>query len=738
MTEEKKFEKKIGTYICTGCGIGESLDIDALSKVVTSESKIPVCKTHPFLCEEQGVNLIKSDIAGEGVNTIVVAACSSRVNYDIFDFGENILMDRVDLREKVTWCQEPNNEDTQMMAEDYTRMGIAKMKMTNFPVPVVEKLENTILVIGGGVTGLTAARNASAAGNKVDLIEKTDKLGGFMNKMKKTFPRKSPYTQIQENDIAEHIEAVENDPDITVHLNTTIESISGAPGMFDVVLLNGSKSTIKIGAVVLATGWRPYDVDKLTHLGAGLPNVVSNVDFEEMAAAGSIKRPSDGKTVKSVVFIQCAGSRDENHLPYCSSVCCAVSLKHALYLREQDSGASATIIYKDIRTPGNTELFYKQAQQDPGIFLTKGEVTNVAESGDSLLVTADNTLIGESVAIKADMIVLATGMVPSTYDPTATVDKPACELTDRDRLKIGKASILNLTYRKGAELPDLNYGFPDSHYICFPYETQRTGIYTAGAVRHPQDIATSMNDAAGAALKAIQCVTLGSQGKAVHPRAGDMSYPEFNLDTCTQCKRCTEECPFGTLDEDDKGTPLPNPTRCRRCGICMGACPQRIINFADYSIPMIASMIKAVDVPDEDTGKLRILAFICENDAMPAIDMAGINRLKYNASVRFIQLRCLGGTNLVWIGDALSSGFDGILLIGCKHGDDYQCHFIKGSELAETRMSKVQETLDRLMLESERIRVEEFAINEYNRVPEVINDFMETLEGLDPNPYKGF
>ncbi len=738
MTEEKKFEKKIGTYICTGCGIGESLDIDALSKVVTSESKIPVCKTHPFLCEEQGVNLIKSDIAGEGVNTIVVAACSSRVNYDIFDFGENILMDRVDLREKVTWCQEPNNEDTQMMAEDYTRMGIAKMKMTNFPVPVVEKLESAILVIGGGITGLTAARNASAAGNKVDLIEKTDKLGGFMNKMKKTFPRKSPYTQIQENDIAEHIEAVENDPDITVHLNTTIESISGAPGMFDVVLLNGSKSTIKIGAVVLATGWRPYDVDKLTHLGAGLPNVVSNVDFEEMAAAGSIKRPSDGKLVKSVVFIQCAGSRDENHLPYCSSVCCAVSLKHALYLREQDKSASATIIYKDIRTPGNTELFYKQAQQDPGIFLTKGEVTNVKESGDSLLVTADNTLLGESIAVKADLIVLATGMVPSTYDPTATVDKPACELTDRDRLKIGKASILNLTYRKGAELPDLNYGFPDSHYICFPYETQRTGIYTAGAVRHPQDIATSMNDAAGAALKAIQCVTLGSQGKAVHPRAGDMSYPEFNLDTCTQCKRCTEECPFGTLDEDDKGTPLPNPTRCRRCGICMGACPQRIINFADYSIPMIASMIKAVEVPDEDSGKLRILAFICENDAMPAIDMAGINRLRYNASVRFIKLRCLGGTNLVWIGDALSSGFDGILLIGCKHGDDYQCHFIKGSELAETRMSKVQETLDRLMLESERIRVEEFAINEYNRVPEVINSFMETLEGLDPNPYKGF
>jgi quinone-modifying oxidoreductase subunit QmoB len=198
------------------------------------------------------------------------------------------------------------------------------------------------------------------------------------------------------------------------------------------------------------------------------------------------------------------------------------------------------------------------------------------------------------------------------------------------------------------------------------------------------------------------------------------------------------ECPFGAINEDEKANPIPFPTRCRRCATCLGACPVQIINFKNYSIQMIGSMIKSIDMPDEFDEKPRVLAFICENDAMPALDMAGINRLKYSPNVRFIQLRCLGSINLQWIADALSSGWDGIMMIGCKHGDDYQCHNIKGSSLAEERASKVQETLDRLMLESERIKVESLAINEYQRIPELINDFVELISEMEPNPYKGF
>ena len=170
----------------------------------------------------------------------------------------------------------------------------------------------------------------------------------------------------------------------------------------------------------------------------------------------------------------------------------------------------------------------------------------------------------------------------------------------------------------------------------------------------------------------------------------------------------------------------------------MGSCPERIISFNDYSIDIIGSMIKAIEVPEEDEEKPRILAFLCENDAYPALDMVGINHLTYNPYIRVVPVRCLGSVNIVWIADALSKGIDGIILIGCKYGDDYQCHFIKGSELANTRMEKVQETLKRLVLESDRIQVHQLSISEYENLPKIFDDFMEKIEEVGPNPYKDF
>jgi quinone-modifying oxidoreductase subunit QmoB len=168
----------------------------------------------------------------------------------------------------------------------------------------------------------------------------------------------------------------------------------------------------------------------------------------------------------------------------------------------------------------------------------------------------------------------------------------------------------------------------------------------------------------------------------------------------------------------------------------MGSCPERIITFKDYSVDILGSMIKAIEVPEEDEEKPRVIAFLCENDAYPALDMAGINRLTYNPYVRVIPVRCLGSVNIVWIADSLSKGMDGILLIGCHYGDDYQCHFIKGSELANYRMEKVQETLQRLVLESERVQVWQLAISEYDKLPQIFDDFLKKMEEFGPNPYK--
>jgi quinone-modifying oxidoreductase subunit QmoB len=705
-------EKKIGAYICSGCDIGESVNVDKL--VRTAQSKgAKVAKTHPFLCGDEGNAFLAAEIA-DGVNTFVIAACSQRAMIEPFRLDAPIV-ERVNLREHVAWSHEPKTDDTQSLAEDYLVMGLVRAQKTLPPEPFISETSKKILVVGGGITGIAAAEDAAAAGYEAVLLEKGAKLGGWLAEAWKDVPQSAPYRELATPQVAERARALAANAKVRIITGATLESVAGQPGLFDAAVKVGDATeTLRVGAIVLASGARPYDASKLGHLGFGAsPDVITGTDLEAMAAKGAITRPSDGKPAKSVLFIQCAGSRDANHLPYCSATCCASSLRQALYVRERNPEAAVTIVYRDMRMPGQNEFFYQRAQEDPGIFLTKGDVTAVAAEGGRIAVTAKDTLFGPSARFEADLVVLQTGMVPST------VDDP----------------IVNLKYRQGPALPTLKYGFPDSHFICFPYETQRTGIYAAGTVRAPMDTAGALADAAGAALKAIQCVELTAQGKAVHPRVGDESFPEFFLNRCTQCKRCTEECPFGTLDEDEKGTPKPNPYRCRRCGVCMGACPERIISFKNYSVDMLASMIKSIETSD-DEDESRFLGIICENDAYPALDIAGLNRLKWNANIRFLPLRCLGGVNLVFIAEAMNKGIDGILLIGCKHGENYQCHFVKGSELCSIRLSKVQETLNRLQLESDRVQMVQLAINEYDQLPKIVEDFVEEVKGFGPNPFR--
>ena len=777
--------KKYGVYICTGCGIGDALDIKSLCDVVDEEG-LP-CKTHEFLCGKEGAELIKTDIEENGVNTVIIGACSRRVNHDVFNFP-GCIVDRVNLREGVVWSHprsefpalteeekedEENYDRVQMMAEDYIRMGMARVEKVSLPEPYVpETFSRKILVMGGGVTGMTAALDAASLGYEVTIVEKEEQLGGHSAKWRKQLPVQPPYDALIPSKVADMIQKVEAAPNITVKTGTVVARIAGQPGEFTVTLKKpgekiefdvpyplpeemkydeagkeldnetlmeryleyneGRKDILTIdpngepfGAVVLAAGWRPYEPKdgEFSHLGYGeIPDVVTNYQFEEIAANGKIIRPSDGREAKNVVFVQSPGAEtDDSDFAYTGAVTSMVALKQAKYLREDYPDGKAYIVYQHMRTPGLSENFYKALQQDPGIFMTKGQVTGVAKNGDGMIVDASNTLLGEAIQMKADMVVLASGMVPVTKDnPT-----------------------VNLAYRQGPGFRDnaIFDWYADSNFICFPYETQRTGIYAAGAIRRGMTIDESIEDASGAALKAIQCLESANRGVSVHPRSGDMTFPDFFFQRCTQCKRCTEECPFGALDDDAKGTPKPNITRCRRCGTCMGACPERIIGFADYNIDSIGSMVKSIEVPSEDDYEeppLRILGLVCENDAYPAMDVVGLHNKSYSADVRIIPVRCLGSVNVIWIKDALSQGLDGVFLLGCKKGDDYQCHFVKGSELAEIRMQKIGDALASLALEEERVAQYEVAIDDYDKIPGMINQFVEDIEELGPNPFKGF
>ncbi len=732
---------KIGAYICKGCGLDERLDCAELANIAKREGKAQVVQEHEFLCNAEGVKMIQNDIDNEGVNRVVIAACSRRSKTDAFNF-ENVAISRVNLREGVIWIR-PEGDDlqetTQEMAADYVRMGCAEAKYMTPPASSQEKGSNNhLLVVGGGLSGMTAAIEAAKAGYPVTLVEKTGQLGGSTSQLWKDVPAHSPYKDPVDNGIAALAAAIEANDKITVHLNCTITKTSGAPGRFsaDISTESGNTNTENFGAIIMASGATPYDMNLLPELGGGTnPNVVDHSGLEQLAISangGAIKR-ADGKEVKKVTFVQCAGQRStkEGHLPYCSGECCLTSIKQAMYFKDQNPDIETEILFSDLRTPGaGGEDFYRSGQ-DKGITFRKGTVSEVTAGSNGPVVKFKDEILAEDVEEEADLVVLATGMVANSGVDIETVPQ-----NEPGEWTVNADSILNLSYRQGKDLPHLKYGFNDSHFICFPYETRRTGIYTCGPVRRPMDSQQAVEDATGAALKAIQAMENAKIGRAAHPRSGDLSYPSFRKEGCTQCKRCTVECPFGAIDEDERRFPVFNESRCRRCGTCMGACPVRVISFENYSVDSVGQQLKAVDIPDEFEEKPRILVLACENDAYPALDMGSMNGYKYSQWARVIPVRCLGSVNTIWVTDALNSGYDGIILMGCQKGDDYQCHFVKGSELAHTRMSKIDDTLTTLNLEKERVATYEVAITDIERAPKLIDDMAEAIEKMGLSPFK--
>lgn len=413
--------------------------------------------------------------------------------------------------------------------------------------------ETNILVIGGGISGLTTATEAAEAGYTVAILEKEPFLGGRVSRMNKYFPKLCPpncgleinYRRVKLNDrisfytLAE-VENISGQPgsyEVSVkltprHVNDkctgcnacaeacpvevpndfnlgmdkrkaayvrgeqsfpfqyVIEKAScksdcglkcKAACKYDAVELDMKPETIKIkaGAIVLATGWKPYDAKKIDNLGFGTnPNIITNVMMERIASGsgptqGKITRPSDGKEVKKIAFVQCAGSRDENHLAYCSAVCCMASLKQITYVRDQYPDAEAYMFYIDIRTPGTAyERFLNKIKDDKNVKLIKGKVAKVSAdpaTGD-VIVEAEDILAGGKIKVQVDMCVLATGMQPTISEVKLPSD---IKINENGFAVIGE---------------------------------DQKGIYAVGCVKDPMDVAKSVQGATGAALKAIQTV----------------------------------------------------------------------------------------------------------------------------------------------------------------------------------------------------------------------------------------
>jgi quinone-modifying oxidoreductase subunit QmoB len=359
----------------------------------------------------------------EGTNALAIAACSRRVNFDIFKF-DGCVVDRVNLREGVVWSHSrdvfpgPVTEDEkadeyfvdriQQMADDYIRMGMARIEKIAIPAPYkLENFSKKILVIGGGVTGMSAALDAAAAGYEVTIVEKEETLGGYAAKMRKQMPVVMPFESLIPPVVNDKIKAVEASSKIEVKTGTVVARIAGQPGDFTVTfkkpgekiefdvplavpeeqrvdangkaldvdqirviynqinegradVLTFDPNGVKYGAVILAAGWKPAEVnaEAWAHLGVGHADVITNHQFEMMAKEGKVVRPSDGRPAKNVVFVQSPGKDgDDADFDYCGSVTSMVALKQAKYVREDYADGKAYVIYQHMRTPGLQENF---------------------------------------------------------------------------------------------------------------------------------------------------------------------------------------------------------------------------------------------------------------------------------------------------------------------------------------------------------------------------------------------
>jgi heterodisulfide reductase subunit A/quinone-modifying oxidoreductase subunit QmoB len=456
---------------------------------------------------------------------------------------------------------------------------------------------------------------------------------------------------------------------------------------------SSSVITFRVGAFILATGWDPYPLSKVEEYGYGIyPNIISNLEMERL-----LENPPK---LKDVGFIQCAGSRDERHLGYCSSVCCSATLKQVMYMKEKAPDARCYIFYQDIRTPGFDEELYQQVKSLADVVFIRGNPSTVKPDGDTgkLRIRAEDTLSGKEVKLSFDLLVLAGGMTPSA----------------------GSQDIARLL-----NLPQNNFGFFESHLQCHPEESQRTGIYAGGSCRGPMNVSQSIESGHRAAMEALAFLN-----ETVLIEA---TYPVVDLTKCDKCKRCMEDCPVSAFFFDVNGFPVPDLTKCRQCGNCMGTCPLAVISLRHFTIRQTAAKIQSIKSSFMGKEEPVILAFLCQNDAYYAARSAADSGLPIPLNVFFVKVPCAGSVSSALVADALAVGIDGILIAGCKDG---QCHYVKGNQLVMTRSDDLSGKLQKMMIEPGRVRFENIEIRDSGRYLELMNSFIRDLRAMGPNPFK--
>lgn len=566
-------EPRIGVYVCwCGTNIEKVVDVAEVAKAMEELPNVVLSKNYKYMCSDPGQELIINDIREHNLNRIVVSACSPRIHELTFrktleKSGLNpYLLQMANIREHVSWV----HDDRKAATEKARSLVAAAVTRVNHHEELQKRtvdIHPATLIIGGGISGITAALEIADSGNKVFLMEKTNQLGGIAALIDLTFPHFDSAQQM----ISKMTERVEKHENIEVLLNTEAKNISGCVGNFKMPLpMLDENAELEFGNIIVATGLKPYNPGSINEYGYGkLPDVITSLEFEKMLKAGKILS-SSGKTPKDILIIHCVGSRNKNFHQYCSRTCCLTALKYSVQVRSALPHANIYQAYADMRAFGkDCEELYSKASRNDVMFLMYDQQGRLPEirlaperEACEMLVDIEELLSGETIEVPADLVILMTAM--ESHDDVMEVSRT-----------VGVSNCGNGF-------------FMEKHPKLDPVATTTDGVFIAGACQSPKDIPDSVSQAKAAAARILASIKVGKVEIEVTTAV-------TNEEICCGCQTCISVCPYKAIHFDaERRVSVVNEILCKGCGTCSSACPTGAIHSRHFTDKQILSQIEGL------------------------------------------------------------------------------------------------------------------------------------------------
>ena len=550
---------RIGVFVCQcGINIGGIVDVPSVRDYAASLPFVEYASDNLYTCSQDTQEAIALVIREKGLNRVVVAACTPRTHESLFQetmasSGLNrYLFEMANIRNQDSWVHRDEPHLATQKAKDLVRMAVAKAALLE-PLEENEvEIRQRALVVGGGISGMVAARNLSEQGFEVLLVEKTSLLGGQAINLYRTW---------KGEDVQAHLlrltNSVQSDPKIKVRLETEICNVEGFVGNFKTTLSSHTgEEGFEHGIAVIATGAQELKTHEYLH--GKDPRVVTHLELDRKF----LNNDPSLHEIRTAVFIQCVGSREPER-PYCSRVCCTHSIESALHLKEINPDMNIFILYRDIRTYGEREYLYREARLAGIIFIpfSLDQKPKVSSRGQALEIEVRDNVLGQTIVIEADLLSLATAIVPYRQDKLARMFK----------------------------LPVNNDGFYiEAHAKLAPSDFATSGLFVAGMAHYPKPIDESTSQALAAASRAVTLLARKSV------RISGLT-ARVNPALCSGCGVCSAICPYSAAMLVEKGqffgTAEVNPAQCKGCGLCVASCRSGAMALGGFDEAQVIAMI---------------------------------------------------------------------------------------------------------------------------------------------------